>query len=135
MKINVEFNTLGDMVNFADFVMNQSSIRVDKKKLEDYERMLANAQTQLERAYERLNQKSGAESLDIEFNDPSNLDGPYSIWFTNRTFNCLKSENIKTISDLVKFSHNELLKIPNLGRKSLKEVVDELAAHNLHLKG
>lgn len=134
MKINVEFNTLGDMVNFADFVMNQSSIRVDKKKLEDYERMLANAQRQLERAYERLNEKSGGEAPDIEFNDSSNT-GKIDIWFTNRTFNCLKSENISTIRDLVSKTHNDLLKIPNLGRKSLKEIVDELAKHNLHLKG
>jgi DNA-directed RNA polymerase alpha subunit len=134
MKINVEFNTLGDMVNFADFVMNQSSIRVDKKKLEDYERMLANAQRQLERAYERLNEKSDSEAPDIEFNDPSNTS-KIDIWFTNRTFNCLKSENISTIRDLVGKTHNDLLKIPNLGRKSLKEIVDELAKHNLNLKG
>jgi len=135
VKINVEFSSLGDMVNFSDFIMNQSYLKADNKKLQEYERMLQTAQSQLERAYERLREKSGSEVPDIEFNDSSTIGKPFHIWFTNRTFNCLTSEGIKTIRDLVGKSHNDLLKIPNFGRKSLKEVVEELAKHNLHLKG
>ena len=126
MKINVEFTTLGDMVNFADFVMNQSSIKVDKKKLEDYERMLANAQTQLERAYERLKEQRPSPYLEKSIDD---------IEWTVRTLNCLNSDNIKTVDQLVKLTDNQLLRIPNFGRKSLKEVRDELAQLNLKLEG
>jgi len=126
MKINVEFNTLGDMVNFADFVMNQSSIKVDKKKLEDYERMLANAQAQLDRAYKRLKEEKPNPILEKSIGE---------IEWTARTFNCLISENIKTVDQLVKLTANQLLKIPNFGRKSLKEVRDELAEFNLKLSG
>jgi DNA-directed RNA polymerase alpha subunit len=126
MKINVEFTTLGDMVNFADFVMNQSNIKVDKKKLEDYERMLANAQTRLERAYERLKEQRPSPHLEKGIDD---------IEWTVRTLNCLNSDNIKTVDQLVKLTANQLLKIPNFGRKSLKEVRDELAQLNLKLEG
>jgi DNA-directed RNA polymerase subunit alpha len=129
MKINVEFNTLGDMVNFADFVMNQSNIKVDKKKLEDYERMLANANGNLERAYERL-RKRDEESL-----SPMLEKSIEEIEWTVRTLNCFKSDNIQTINQLVKLSGHQLLKIPNFGRKSLKEVRDELANLNLKLNG
>jgi len=129
MKINVEFNTLGDMVNFADFVMNQSSIKVDKKKLEDYERMLANANGNLERAYERLRKR------DKEILNPMTDKPIDDIVWTVRTLNCLKSENINTFDQLVKLSGHQLLKIPNFGLKSLKEVRDELASLNLKLNG
>ena len=51
-----------------------------------------------------------------------------------RTQNCLKAENIKTIDQLLGWSPEQLLKTPNLGRKSLNEVVDKLAEYDLSLK-
>jgi DNA-directed RNA polymerase alpha subunit len=128
MKINVEFSTLGDMVNFADFVMNQSSASINKKKVEDYERMLQTAQSQLERAYERLrDQDSTAHPV---------LEKPIDdIVWTVRTLNCFKADNIETFGQLIKLTANDLLKMPNFGRKSLKEVREELAVLNLKLNG
>lgn len=52
---------------------------------------------------------------------------------TVRAANCLKAENIYYIGDLVQKSENELLKTPNLGKKSLGEIKDVLAAHSLAL--
>jgi len=52
---------------------------------------------------------------------------------TVRAANCLKAENIYYIGDLVKKTENELLKTPNLGKKSLGEIKDVLAAHSLSL--
>ena len=52
---------------------------------------------------------------------------------TVRSANCLKAENIYYIGDLVQRSETELLKTPNLGKKSLTEIKDVLASKNLEL--
>ena len=52
---------------------------------------------------------------------------------TVRSANCLKAENIYYIGDLVQKTENELLKTPNLGKKSLTEIKDVLAARSLSL--
>lgn len=52
---------------------------------------------------------------------------------TVRAANCLKAENIYYIGDLVRKTEAELLKTPNLGKKSLGEIKDVLAAHSLSL--
>lgn len=49
-----------------------------------------------------------------------------------RSYNCLKMENINLIGDLVQKSENEMLKLPNFGRKSLNELKDNLKAMNLN---
>ena len=52
---------------------------------------------------------------------------------TVRSANCLKAENIYYIGDLVQHTETELLKTPNLGKKSLTEIKDVLAQRNLIL--
>jgi len=52
---------------------------------------------------------------------------------TVRSANCLKAENIFFIGDLVQRSETDLLKTPNLGKKSLTEIKNVLAAHDLAL--
>lgn len=52
---------------------------------------------------------------------------------TVRSANCLKAENIYYIGDLVQRSETELLKTPNLGKKSLTEIKDVLASKGLEL--
>ena len=42
--------------------------------------------------------------------------------FSVRTFNCLKNSNINSLDQLSAMSEIELIKIPNLGRKSLNEI-------------
>ena len=46
--------------------------------------------------------------------------------FSVRAYNCLKRANILTLKDLVDKSENEMMKIRNLGKKSLKEVIDKV---------
>ena len=46
--------------------------------------------------------------------------------FTVRSYNCLKKAGVNTISDLTSMSYVELLKIKNLGRKSLNEIIDKM---------
>lgn len=52
---------------------------------------------------------------------------------TVRSANCLKAESIHYVGDLVQRTEVELLKTPNLGRKSLTEIKEVLASHGLSL--
>ncbi|MEC8847856.1 MAG: DNA-directed RNA polymerase subunit alpha [Pseudomonadota bacterium] len=52
---------------------------------------------------------------------------------TVRSANCLKAENLYYIGDLVQRTEIELMKTPNLGKKSLNEIKDALRAHELSL--
>jgi DNA-directed RNA polymerase subunit alpha len=47
---------------------------------------------------------------------------------TVQTRNCLRAENINTIGDLIKQKEDDLLKIPNLGRRALNEIKEVLAS-------
>ena len=50
-----------------------------------------------------------------------------------RSFNCLKRANINTVADLISKTENEMMKVRNLGRKSLEEVIGKLEAMGLSL--
>jgi DNA-directed RNA polymerase subunit alpha len=52
-----------------------------------------------------------------------------------RSLNCLKREGIETVGDLMARSEQELMCIPNFGRKSLDEVRERLDENNLKLRG
>lgn len=65
--------------------------------------------------------------------DPILLRPVDDLELTVRSANCLKAENINYIGDLIQRTENELLKTPNLGRKSLNEIKEVLAAHGLTL--
>ena len=50
-----------------------------------------------------------------------------------RSFNCLKRANINTVEDLISKTEEEMIKVRNLGRKSLEEVIHKLAMMGLSL--
>ena len=54
--------------------------------------------------------------------------------FSVRAYNCLKRANILTLNDLVDKSENEMMKIRNLGKKSLKEVIDKVKSMGLNFR-
>mgnify|MGYP002064085870 CR=1 FL=1 len=65
--------------------------------------------------------------------DPVLLRPIDDLELTVRSANCLKAESILYIGDLVQRTEVELLKTPNLGKKSLTEIKDVLASHDLSL--
>ena len=54
--------------------------------------------------------------------------------FSVRTYNCLKRAQINTVGDLVAKTMDEMIKVRNLGKKSLEEIIEKLDEMGLHLK-
>ena len=79
-------------------------------------------------AFNEPAQRGGASSF-----DPILLRPVDELELTVRSANCLKAENIYYIGDLIQRTENELLKTPNLGRKSLNEIKEVLASRGLTL--
>ncbi|HIH2762555.1 MAG TPA: DNA-directed RNA polymerase subunit alpha [Candidatus Azoamicus sp. MARI] len=75
-------------------------------------------------------QKSPIVKSNIDLNLFKTID---SLELTVRSANCLKSENIYYIGDLIQKNELELLKMPNLGKKSLTEIKNVLLKHNITL--
>lgn len=62
------------------------------------------------------------------------IDAPIDdLELTVRSANALKSEGIMTVRDLVSLSEEAFMSLPNLGKKSLTEVLEALENHHLHL--
>jgi len=77
-------------------------------------------------------EESRAAAPEVEM-DPILLRPVDDLELTVRAANCLKAENIYYIGDLIQRTEVELLKTPNLGKKSLTEIKDVLASHDLSL--
>jgi DNA-directed RNA polymerase subunit alpha len=74
-----------------------------------------------------------AEQMKTPQVDPILLRPVDDLELTVRSANCLKAENIYYIGDLIQRTETELLKTPNLGRKSLNEIKEVLASRGLTL--
>lgn len=79
---------------------------------------------------ETMSEAPAADEPDV---DPLLLRPVDDLELTVRSANCLKAENIYYIGDLIQRSEVELLKTPNLGKKSLTEIKDVLATRGLSL--
>jgi DNA-directed RNA polymerase alpha subunit len=128
MKIHVEFNSLGEMVSFGKFVGNDlvqlppttKQKAQDSKYKEMYETTLAN----LERAYERLRMvdPNGITANKTEKELEASVESALEL--SVRAMNCLHSEQIFSLKDLLKISFYDLQKIPNCGRITAREIQD-----------
>ncbi|MBC8555775.1 MAG: DNA-directed RNA polymerase subunit alpha [Gammaproteobacteria bacterium] len=84
--------------------------------------------------FEKVNDQIADEEVEIEeVFDPVLLRPVDDLELTVRSANCLKAENIFYIGDLIQRTEVELLKTPNLGKKSLTEIKDILALKGLSL--
>ena len=77
--------------------------------------------------------QTGSSRANAQTFDPILLRPVDELELTVRSANCLKAENIYYIGDLIQRTENELLKTPNLGRKSLNEIKEVLASRGLTL--
>src|SRR4030081_1940438 len=77
-------------------------------------------------------EEAAAKVSEMQF-DPILLRPVDELELTVRSANCLKAENIHYIGDLVQRTEVELLRTPNLGKKSLTEIKEVLQSHGLML--
>ena len=61
-------------------------------------------------------------------------DGIEQVDFSVRTYNCLKRHGIETMSELATLRYDEIVKIRNLGRKCVKEIIDKLKEYGYTVK-
>jgi len=85
---------------------------------------------QMEHALEKLVAKIDPPPLP----DPVLSKPVYELEISVRPHHCLELEGIKTIGDLVKKTKRELMRMPNFGKHSLREVEEALAVMNLQLR-
>jgi DNA-directed RNA polymerase subunit alpha len=84
--------------------------------------------------FEKVHEQTAEEAvIEEETFDPVLLRPVDDLELTVRSANCLKAENIFYIGDLIQRTEVELLKTPNLGKKSLTEIKDILAMKGLSL--
>ncbi|MEO1956756.1 MAG: DNA-directed RNA polymerase subunit alpha [Methylophilaceae bacterium] len=155
-KVNQEDRTLGFIMIDASFSpINKVSYQVESARVEqrtdldkliidvetngvvDSEQAIRDAATILMGQLSVFANLEGAPTEEEEDTapqvDPILLRPVDDLELTVRSANCLKAENIFYIGDLIQRSETELLKAPNLGRKSLNEIKDVLASKGLIL--
>jgi DNA-directed RNA polymerase alpha subunit len=138
MKIHTEFTSLAEMASFARY-LNQfkpddpKPKQTEQEKEDSWRWKFEKTQANLERALHRI-RILDPEGKTANYDANAVSDSVDTLGFTVRTSNCLKAANILTIDQLCSQTSNQLFKIDNLGRKSLKEIIETLAAHNLKIK-
>ena len=84
-----------------------------------------------------LSESMGSKSTVVEKNEPTRdkiLEMTIEeLDLSVRSFNCLKRANINTVEDLISKTEDEMIKVRNLGRKSLEEVIHKLTMMGLSL--
>lgn len=81
--------------------------------------------------YYKINDEQ-VESL-VKYDLPNDCD-IRDLDFSIRTYNCLKRVNIDKLSELIQKTETDMMKVRNMGRKSLKEIKNKLASIGLSLK-
>ncbi len=107
------------------------SIDYDKLTLEVWTNGVINAQDGLRVPGRNLvdSDRQGQEHRDYEGGKEKVLEmTPEELDLSVRSFNCLKRAGINTVEDLINRSEEDMMKVRNLGRKSLEEVIWKLAS-------
>lgn len=150
MKIQLEFNNTAEMVSYSKFILESAT----PKPIQDAQTYMKSAEhymaksdkleaenkrlnTLLDRAYLRLQKADPAGvTANMQFENEKEIKdfNDFMDILTVRSSNCLKAEGINSFKKLCSMTQNEVLKIPNLGRGSLREIVQELKAYKRSLK-
>ena len=97
-------------------------------------RILMNYFNDFENLEDKFNNLDLVKAPEVEkektFDDKSIEELDFSV----RSSNCLKRAGISTVGELIEKSEGEMMKVRNLGKKSLKEVKDKLTSMGLHFK-
>lgn len=144
LKIDSAFSPVKKVAYFVDKTRVENRTDLDKLTIdlqtngtldpEDAIRISANIlQKQLATFVDLSYEEENADSNNLNDIDPMLLRQVDDLELTVRSANCLKAESIYLIGDLVQKTEAELLKTPNLGKKSLTEIKDVLASRSFSL--
>jgi DNA-directed RNA polymerase subunit alpha len=144
LKIDNSFSPVKKVAYFVDSARVENRTDLDKLTIEletngtiDAEEAIRISasilQRQLHSFVDMKFEESRLDNKERNDFDPVLLRSVDDLELTVRSANCLKAENIHYIGDLVQRTENELLKTPNLGKKSLTEIKDVLASRSLSL--
>ncbi|MEJ2142776.1 MAG: DNA-directed RNA polymerase subunit alpha [Gammaproteobacteria bacterium] len=144
LQLDASFSPISRVAYVVDSARVEQRTDLDKLVIEletngtiDPEAAIRSAATILQdqlAAFVDLKSKEEAEPAEQEPEiDPILLRPVDDLELTVRSANCLKAEQIYYIGDLIQRTEVELLKTPNLGKKSLTEIKDVLASRGLSL--
>jgi DNA-directed RNA polymerase subunit alpha len=144
LQLDASFSPIQRVAYVVDSARVEQRTNLDKLVIEletngtiDPEAAIRSAATILQdqlAAFVDLKSKEEAEPAEQEPEiDPILLRPVDDLELTVRSANCLKAEQIYYIGDLIQRTEVELLKTPNLGKKSLTEIKDVLASRGLSL--
>lgn len=131
----VESTRIGQRTNLDKLIIElETNGTVDPEEIIKLAATILHDQLSVFVDFEKVNEKVAEEVIEpVEKIDPTLLRPVDDLELTVRSANCLKAENIYYIGDLILRTEFELLKTPNLGRKSLTEIKDVLALKGLSL--
>lgn len=118
-------------------VLLQKALSLARKTLQSYDFGEEGPTPQVcARAFRVLESLEVAQELGHQGLTPEQVAMPVEhLELSYRAENCLKNANVYTIGELVLWTAKDLLKVKNCGKKSVREIRDELARLGLHLKG
>jgi DNA-directed RNA polymerase alpha subunit len=143
MKVHAEFNSLAEMASFARY-LNQFRPDDPKPKQtvqeseDSWRWKFEKTQANLERALHRiriLDPEGKTANYDAMPDAPIKGTNVYDLELSIRAYNCLQAAGIKTIEQLCDTTYKDLRKLPNLGRGTAQDIINELAKRKLKLKG
>jgi DNA-directed RNA polymerase subunit alpha len=122
-----DFNKLTMEVETNGSITATNAMSLASKFLVEHFNVIVNLNEEIEKKtfMQQAEEKESDKNKDLKIED---LD------LSVRAYNCLKRVNINTVGDLTEKTEEEMMKIRNLGRKSLKEVVTKLRERGLDLK-
>lgn len=138
-KIDDLNNQIKKIENYYKKLENIESIEKCLNKLKDLLMMVPEISQGEQKRIEEL---KIAEEIRIKQEEERKLDKQERLLdtpvedleLTPRSHNCLRNDNIRTIRELISYTEGEILRTPNFGRKSLKEVKELLASMGLAFK-
>ncbi|MCC7411343.1 MAG: DNA-directed RNA polymerase subunit alpha [Gammaproteobacteria bacterium] len=145
LKLDASFSPIRRVAYEVQHARVEQRIDLDKLIVEietngtiDPETAIRNAAAILQDQLSVFVDLSGARPSEVQASKPVDVDPILlrpidDLELTVRSANCLKAESIYYIGDLIQRTEVELLKTPNLGKKSLTEIKEVLAARGLSL--
>lgn len=124
---SMDFDKLAIEIKTDGTVTAKESVSIAAKILNDHLELFINLSDTANKNIEMIDGEETVKKIQLEMTIEE-LD------LSVRSFNCLKRAGIDTVGDLINRTQDEMIKVRNLGKKSLEEVIQKLETMGLSLK-